>query len=52
MLKKVMIICLAFSFVFIGGIGIALAGDCDGTQERDQKRLRERDGTCDFISHD
>ena len=27
MLKKVMIICLALSFVFIGGIGIALADD-------------------------
>ena len=27
MLKKVMIICLALSFVFVGGIGIALAGD-------------------------
>ena len=27
MLKKVMIICLIFSFVFIGGIGIVLACD-------------------------
>jgi hypothetical protein len=52
MLKKVMIICLAFSFVLIGGIGFALAGDCDGTQKRDRDRLK--DGSCQlpFISND
>ena len=41
MLKKVMIICLALSFVFIGGIGFALAGDCDGTQKRNKDRLKD-----------
>ena len=44
MLKKVMIICLALSFVFIGGIGFVLAGDCDGTQKRDRDKLK--DGPC------
>jgi len=41
MLKKVMIICLALSFVFIGGIGFVLAGDCDGTQKRDRDKLKD-----------
>ncbi|MBW2741719.1 MAG: hypothetical protein JRE64_23395 [Deltaproteobacteria bacterium] len=39
MLKKVMIICIALSFVFIGGIDFALAGDCDGTQKRNKDRV-------------
>lgn len=78
MLKKVMIICLALSFVFIGGIAFAgqghgpergpapNSGDCvpdgpgwpfishdssiilaaDQTRNRDQDRLREKDGSC------
>ena len=58
MLKKVMIICLAFSFVFIGGIGIALAGDCDGTQKGKTAGPGPHGpvgpgyGTCDFTSPD
>jgi hypothetical protein len=58
MLKKVMIICLALSFVFIGGIGISLAGDCDGTQKHKTAgpgphgAVGPGDGSCnDFISH-
>ena len=33
MLKKVMIICIAFSFVFIGGIAFASGGQPDPPQE-------------------
>jgi hypothetical protein len=61
MLKKVMIICLALSFVFIGGIGIALAAD----QYQDREGVPDwapilhgpngpngPNGSCDFISND
>ena len=33
MLKKVMIICIAFSFVFIGGIAFAAGGQPEPPQE-------------------
>ena len=54
MFKKVMIICLALSFVFIGGIGIALALDHLGPPEEPPMGPRgDADGSChDFSSHD
>jgi len=54
MLKKVMIICLALSFVFIGSIGIALAADHLGPPAEPPMGPRgDHDGSCqDFISHD
>jgi hypothetical protein len=57
MLKKVMIICLALSFVFIGGIGIALAADQEGRAmgpgPYGPPVWAPGDGTCqDFISPD
>ncbi|HUV50196.1 MAG TPA: hypothetical protein VMW78_04150 [Anaerolineae bacterium] len=54
MLKKVMIICLALSFVFVGGIGIVLAFDHIGPPEVPPMGPRgDQDGDCqNFISHD
>jgi len=39
MLKKVMIICLAFSFVFIGGIAFGVDGEPGALQEQEGQEI-------------
>ncbi|MCD4763813.1 MAG: hypothetical protein K8R28_07325 [Desulfobacterales bacterium] len=52
MLKKVMIICLAFSFVFIGGIAFALGDRPEAIKEGQEISPESAQSSGDIVSPD